>query len=90
MPDIKGVMTNAGGGYGGSGYNSKTNTIDLISEGHVNIVPAGTNYKMVVIAKKKDTYYYYQTSGVVTRDLKLTAKFDVKSSSQVKALLKAL
>ncbi len=90
LPDVKGVMTNAEGHYGSSGYNSKTNTINLISEEHVNIVPAGTNYKMVVIAKKKDTYYYYQTSGVVSRDLKLNAKFDVKSSSQVKALLKAL
>ena len=52
--------------YLGSGsYNAATKTMKLISEGQTNIVPAGLNYKLVVIANKNGQFYYYEQSGII-------------------------
>jgi len=52
-------------GLGSSSYTAKTNTLQLISEGNTNIVPAGLNYKLVVLANKNGTYYYYEQQGTI-------------------------
>ena len=58
------VMSNDGG-YGSTAYNASTNTINILSEGNVSIVPAGLSYKLVAITNKNGQYYYWETSGVV-------------------------
>ena len=50
---------------GAASYNTTTKTMILISESQTNIVPAGLNYELVVIANKNGTYYYWETSGTV-------------------------
>ena len=90
LPDMNSVLSNDGGYGAGSGFDSTTKTMNLISEGQSNIVPIGMNYKFVVITKKNGSYYYYQTSGVITSNMKLTATMALKSTAEVKTLLSAL
>ncbi len=52
-------------GYGSGTYTAATNTLQLISEGHTAIVPAGLNYELVVITNKNGQYYYYQQTGIM-------------------------
>jgi len=52
-------------GFGSGSYTPATRTMQLISEGHTNIVPSGLNYELVVISNKNGQYYYWQTSGTV-------------------------
>lgn len=58
------VLSNVGP-WGGTNYNSTTNTLSMQSEGQSAIVPAGLPYTLVVITNKNGTYYFWQTSGTV-------------------------
>ncbi|MDR3681984.1 MAG: hypothetical protein P4L41_18580 [Flavipsychrobacter sp.] len=59
------VLSSISDHYGSDSYNAATNTMKLISEGQTNIVPAGLNYDLVVIANKGGTFYYYEQSGII-------------------------
>ncbi len=93
LPSLKSVMSNAdprGAGIGGTDYVLKTNTINLISESQKDIVPIGLGYKFIVLTNKSGRFYYYETSGNITRELKLKATMAPKTKEEVKTLLAAL
>jgi hypothetical protein len=92
LPDIKSVMSNVepDPGTGSADYIAKTNTFNLISEGNINIVPIGMNYKFIVLTKTTKGYYYYETSGKVTKEMKLKATMVPKTKDEIKTLLAAL
>ena len=91
LPTINCVMSTIEPELGSSGYNSATNTISIVSEGHNNIVPAGMAYEMVVIAIKNGQYYYYTHSGTIPHSGILnTATMTPQTQSYVTAQLAAL
>ena len=90
IPTLNSVISNVESYDASTNYIAKTNTMNIISEGHLDIVPTGMNYKFVVITKKNGNYYYYETSGITTMNMKLTATMQQKTSAQVKTLLSAL
>jgi uncharacterized protein (UPF0333 family) len=90
LPDINSVMSTAEPALGGSGYTAATNTIKLISEGQSDVVPAGMNYKLVVVANVNGVYYYYETTGIITRDIVIPVSMVVVSGDEIKTKLGAL
>ncbi len=92
LPDTKSVMSNVepGPGTGGQAYNATTNTMTLISEDRIDIVPTGTKYKFIAISKVNGSYYYFQQVGIVSPKVVVKANMAPKTKAEVTALLKAL
>ena len=76
---------------GSGGYNATTNTLKLISEGNTNIVPAGLNYKLIIIANKSGQFYYYEQSGIMPHNgLVATAAMATDTQQDIKDRLAGL
>jgi hypothetical protein len=91
LPGINSVMSSSEGSLGNSSYNAASHSLTLVSEDRANIVIAGMNYELFVIANKNGNYYYYQTAGVVPHDgININAAMVIDTKSDIIARLGAL
>lgn len=91
LPSINCAMSTIEPELGGANWNAATKTISLVSESQTAIVPAGMNYKLVVIANKNGKYYYYTQTGTIPHTgLVANAAMAPQSQSFVKTQLAAL
>ena len=74
------------------GYTAATNTMQLtFGASGANIVPAGLNYELVVIANVNGQYYYYQQTGTIPHNgVVATANIATTTQNDVLNKLSAL
>ena len=92
IPATKCVICNSISAHtGATSYNPVTNTISLTSETQTKIVPAGTNYELVLITNKNGQYYYYEQSGIIPHNgLVATAAMAPESQGDILSRLAGL
>jgi hypothetical protein len=91
LPDINCAMSSIEPMLGGSNYNAATNSLTIVSEGATTIVPAGMNYKLIVMANKSGQYYFWQTSGIIPHTgITATAILATNTQAGIKTILAGL